>query len=136
MDQEQLKEEEEFGWRYAILKKRWGGQYYYHVCEEFCGVGYSGEETPLGDTPEELLECLEMMAADVRAAIQHENIIEDGQPYDAWLLRERMGGETVEWGGGFTEEELEELIADDIGDLDTIPNGKALENDENDSEES
>jgi hypothetical protein len=89
--------EEEFCWRYAILEKKHGGETYYHVCEEYPGMGYTDEETPMGETPEELQNVLEMMLADVKGAIAHKNIIVDGAPYDDWRVKELAKGETVSW---------------------------------------
>jgi len=89
--------EEEFHWRYAILEKKHGGETYYHVCEEYPGMGYTDEETPMGDTPEELQHVLEMMLDDVKGAIAHKNIIVDGAPYDDWRTKELEKGETVPW---------------------------------------
>lgn len=112
--------EEEFHWRYAILEKKHGGETYYHVCEEYPGLGYTGAETPMGETLEDLQTMLEMMLADVKGAIAHKNIIVDGAPYDDWRAKELneqeclSAEETKEWLDSLTEEE-------DIGNDPTLP---------------
>ena len=123
-------EEVEMTWRYAILKKKWGGEEYYQVCEEYPGIGYTGPESPLGDTPEELVTVLEMMLEDVKAAIAHKNIIVDGQPYDDYILRKRAKEPTVP----FTREELEELIWDEteLAEAPTQPSIAPIKNDADD----
>jgi hypothetical protein len=100
-------DDDTFHWRYAILEKKHGGETYYHVCEEYPGMGYTDPETPMGDTPEELQIELEMMLADVKGAIAHKNIIVDGAPYDNWRVAELEKEETVPWD-------------DDIGDDPTV----------------
>ena len=105
------KGEEEFHWRYAILEKKHGGETYYHVCEEYPGMGYTDEETPMGETPEELQHVLEMMLADVKGAIAHKNIIVDGAPYDDWRAKELDEGEVLSVEE--TEKWLEELAAEE-----------------------
>lgn len=110
-------EEEEFHWRYAILEKKHGGETYYHVCEEYPGLGYTDAETPMGESPEELQHVLEMMLDDVKGAIAHKNIIVDGAPYDNWRAKELEKGETIPW----------DDVKDDLfGDLDDIENAPTL----------
>lgn len=108
-----VEDDDEFNWRYAILEKKHGGETYYHVCEEYPGMGYTDAETPMGDNPEELQHMLEMMLEDVKGAIAHKNIIVDGAPYDNWRIAELEKGETVPW----------DDVKDDLfGDLDDIEN--------------
>ena len=88
---------EEFHWRYAILEKKHGGETYFHVCEEYPGMGYTDAETPMGESPEELQTILEMMLADVKGAIAHNNIIVNGAPYDNWRVAELEKEDTIPW---------------------------------------
>lgn len=107
--------EEEFHWRYAILEKKHGGETYYHVCEEYPGLGYTGAETPMGDTPEELQTVLEMMLEDVKGAIAHKNILVDGAPYDNWRAKELDEGETIPW------DDVKDDLFDDLDDIGNDP---------------
>lgn len=106
---------EEFHWRYAPLIEKHGGKEYYHVCEEFPGMGYTGPNTPMGETMDELINELEMMLTDMKAARDLGHTIVSGDPYDDWRTRELEAQETISW------DEVEEEL---FGDEDTVPLGE------------
>lgn len=95
--QELDKEEDEFHWRYAPLVVKAGGQAFYHVCEEYPGMGYTDPQTPMGGTLEELITELEMMLQDMKAAafVQHEVV--QGAPYDDWRTKQLDQEKSVSW---------------------------------------
>ena len=113
--------EEEFHWRYAPLVQTYGGKEYYHVCEEYPGVGYTGPNTPMGESMDELITELEMMLKDMKDAQAIGHKIVDGEPYDEWRLRQRDGQEAIPW------EEVEEEL---FGDEDTVPVGEVYDGNE------
>jgi len=93
----QDREEEEFHWRYAPLEVKAGGQTLYHVCEEFPGLGYTDPETPMGESLDELINVLEMMLTDMKAAKFIGHTVVQGAPYDDWRSKEFDKEETVSW---------------------------------------
>ena len=119
--------EEEFHWRYAILETKHGGQTHFQVCEEYPGLGYTGAETPLGESPEDLQTVLEMMLADVKGAIACNNILVEGEPYDDWRAKELDEGDTLSVEE--TKKWLDDLARDedDIGNDPTVPFIKEFE---------
>ena len=48
-------------WKYAIKKQEWG----YAICEDLGKYGYTEPVIVDGETPEEVIETLRMMLADV-----------------------------------------------------------------------
>jgi hypothetical protein len=110
--------EEEFHWRYAPLEVKHGGETYYHVCEEYPGMGFTDEQTPMGESMEELITELEMMLQDMKDAHAIGHTLVKGQDYDCWRLKEFEGQETIPW------DEVEEEL---FGDEDTVPMGEPYE---------
>jgi len=111
-------EEEEFHWRYAPLEVKHGGITYYQVCEEYPGIGYTNEQTPMGESMEDLIWELENMLEDLKDAYAAGYSVVKGAPYDDWRLKELEGQETIPWN------EFEEEL---LGEEDTVPKGEPYE---------
>lgn len=58
-------------WKYAILKEHYTNGVWYRVCEEYDGLGHSGEVSPCGESVEELIRCLQMMLYDIKNNPDH-----------------------------------------------------------------
>lgn len=62
-------------WRYTIVMEEEG---YYTVGEQYSGLtGYVPQVVPCGETPEELIQELEMMLQDCRKALKEGTIIDE-----------------------------------------------------------